>query len=356
MRQFLKRLLVFLMIYFVVSMVFFIAFYDFINSHLYNYLGYESGIVNLQYKNLEKSNGINTLFLGTSKTFRQIDPLYFDSITNTKSLNLGINNLYPFRSIDFESFIKEDCKNVDNVIIEIRPLGSIGENSNTMQNLVAINSTRFAQMISYYRKSHGFSWKTKVLNNVSMLKFCAYKFIGLGSIRIIKDADNNYFPNSVIPSNGYFPLEQQMNDEIKEGNLSELYQEKNNFEEWINHNSLLDMFATDSFSDTLNAEAGRYLAKIYLEHLKSVFPNKNICFYVPPKTLKQYHSESLAQAAYYRGQGYQVVDFSKMSIYPDLYSREFSFDVSHLNNKGARKLTYYLAKQLKDSIHKESLY
>jgi len=331
----------------VLSFVITNVLYSYIQNKQINYLSIESSLIAEQYSTLIKSHHVNTLFLGTSKTFRQINPEQFDATyTNSKSINLGVNNLYPFRSLDFENFIASQCDSIKYVLYEVRDVGILGKNYKSINNIVSISGYRYLQLIRINLDKQA-SIKSKVKEFISLSKLFLYKSFGVGMSRLwMSDSDKKYFKYGKIPNNGFLSLQKQLKIEQKHGYYDGVQKDRDKYLKWKEANDIYDFFLRKD-SITEKRETKSVLAELNLVHLRTSFKNAEIIFVIPPRTLPEFYNDVYIQMEYYKENGYQCFDFSNPIEYPKLYTDSSTFDIGHLNDFGSVLYTSYLVKALK---------
>lgn len=351
MRKFVSKLIKGFLIYIVLTFVITNVLYSYIQNEHINYLKIESSLITEQYDNLIESHDVNTLFLGTSKTFRQINPSQFDTAyINSNSLNLGVNNLYPFRSLDFESFISPKCDSIKRIVYEVRDLGLLGKNYNSINNIVSISGNRYLQLIKMNLQKSS-SIKSKVRELVNLGKLFIYKSLGIGMSRFwISNSDKKYLKYGKVPSNGFLSLEKQLKIEQENNYYDGAQMDREKYLKWKEKNDIYNFFLRKE-NVPEQKEVKSVLGELNLKHLRTFFPNAEIIFVIPPRTLPEFYNDVCLQMNYYKDHGYQCFDFSNPVEYPKLYSDSSTFDIGHLNDHGSVLYTSYLVKALKGNNH-----
>jgi len=347
MKTFLKKISIIILVTVLLIAVSSHLIYWHIQKKQVNYLKYESGLIYTQYKHLDNKQ-YNTMFLGTSKMYRQVDPLVIDSIVaNTKSINMGVNNLYPFRSFDFERFISPKCDSIKTILYEIRTPGLIGKNYNSVRTLISISGKRNQQLLNYLI-SADYSFKLKVKSIINYLKMFLYKSFGIGLRRLIEmEEPQEYYEFGGPTEQGYYALEDQMKKEMEHGHNSGAVSDYNNFKDWLQSNTIANYFSINR--DILLNKEFKYSAfsKITVDHLKRYFPNARIIFVIPPHTNSSFYPILFNEGRNYEKLGYSVLDYTYQDKYPQLYEDITSFDIGHLNSVGAGIYSAYLANDIK---------
>ncbi len=321
--------------------------YAYVQKSQMNYLDYESGLIREQYHRLNSS--YNTMFLGTSKTFRQVDPLIFDSLnTGCKSINMGVNNLYPYRSFDYERFISPKCDSIRLIIYELRTIGLIGSNYSSLRNLVSYSSDRGTSLFKSTFFFSGGSLKLRIKLALNYFKFMLYKSSGIGLKRLLQKDDTPYFTYGQPTNRGYFPLDKQLQCELDSNFHSGIERDRNKFLLWKNENSLMDNYDHRKCK-IKQAQQVNELADYTMEHLKRCFPKAQVVFVIPPHTLNGFYPNLYQQYLYLKSKGYVCLNFADTVQYPELHQDSTSYDIGHLNTKGANLYTTLISKRLQES-------
>nr|WKN35519.1 hypothetical protein K4G66_24395 [Tunicatimonas sp. TK19036] len=302
-----------------------------------------------------QSQNINTVFIGSSRIFRHIDPILFDSLTGLRSYNLGYAGLFPFRSYDYLENLNLSANPViKNVFIELSPIALLGQNFNTDPFIYSISPDRYLTVLNFgiqgpYIKSTRF----KYLSGYTLLM--AYKYLGVGcskylnhllygkfDLRVNDDADNVY-------TKGYLSLDDDL--ALKGGDYENLVARRNEFLESpsktlanytlaYNHYKTLNFSANnDDFTDYVKVQAHN-LSKQGIK----------VYFIINPR---QVYSD-LVYLKHQKRQldAYKVFDFTDPEKYADLFLEKYSYDRVHLNEDGAELFTKILSREIvKDSIH-----
>ncbi len=150
---------------------------------------------------------VNTIFIGSSITFRQIDPSAFDADASNNgefySYNLGTPGLYPMRSISYlEHVIEMPPPKVKYIICELFRLDTVTYNYKSPQTMRITNFRNFVDMLQTI-KAANFSFTYKVYLATQYLRSFAFKAFGFGMSsylsyeRVIKPRDSERFEKSL---------------------------------------------------------------------------------------------------------------------------------------------------------------
>lgn len=312
-------------------------------------------IVNRKQEFKTQSLGINTVFIGSSRIFRHVDPILFDSLTGLKSYNLGYAGLFPFRSYDYlENLNLSADSAIKNVFIELSPIALLGQNFNTDPFVHSINSNRYTIVVNFgINAPYPPGIRFKYLSGYSLLM--AYKYLGIGSskylnhllygnfdLRVNDDADNIY-------TKGYLSLDDDL--ALQGGDYENLISRRNDFLEAPSKNLAKYTSAYDRFRK-LNFKANKdYFTDFVLNQARKLSQEGlNVYFIINPR-------QEYGDLVYLKNQKQELVDFEIFDFtdpkkYPELFLEKYSYDRVHLNKEGAELFTKVLSKEVVKSSTK----
>ena len=183
---------------------------------------------------------VNTVFVGSSRIFRHVNPILFDSLTGLKSYNLGYAGLFPFRSYDFIQQL-ELTDNIQHIFIELAPLALLGKNFNSEPFVHSIDFERYKMAVSFagsgaYTTAEEFKYYSGYTllflykySGVGISKYVNQEFFNLVDLRMNNDDDNMY-------NQGFLSLDDDLS--LKGYDYNDLLQRKTDFydrpEYWLN--------------------------------------------------------------------------------------------------------------------------
>jgi hypothetical protein len=284
----------------------------------------------------ENKNQINTLFVGTSRIYRQITPALFDSLNHgaTVSYNAAYDNLRPYRTFDYIKYLEIDssCKYL---FIELIPPSRIGGNYNANPALFSIDYDKYFSIWDFSIKSnYPIQFKVYYLLRYSQAFF--YKYLGFGLKKyiglIISDYETELEPlsYSLEETRGFQPYQDDpvLNENVKARRKQFLQNPEQTLKTIIRQSKPViskQIAISDAYIDD------------WL-HLEKRLMDRNIeVFYIITPRRKPYDLAYIAtMRAFVRG---QVIDLSSPELYPSFYQKKYSFDEEHLNEKGAKIFT-----------------
>ncbi|MGJ3234251.1 hypothetical protein [Marivirga sp.] len=310
-------------------------------EHVISHYEDEQIVKKIQYYETHKEK-YNTIFIGTSRIYRQVNPFLFDSLTNeTSSYNASHANLRPYRSYDYAYFLNLD-ENVKNVFIEMVPPSRIGGNYNANPELFSINYHKYFSIIDFCLKSN-FPLKFKAYYFLNYSQTFFYKYLGFGLkkyIALIADdheADLEPLFYDIDKTQGYLPYEAEL----------ALHKNQNLIKRRESFLQNSAQILSQSIKNSNTPNIGNDISKD--QYIQDLIDLEN---HLREKNIKVYHIVSPRKKpwdlAYIESMkrfvSGDVIDLSSPTKYPEFYEEMYSFDTNHLNKAGSRLFTKELFK------------
>ncbi|HMQ48412.1 MAG TPA: hypothetical protein PKA00_13330 [Saprospiraceae bacterium] len=295
---------------------------------------------------LKNPDRYNTIFIGSSKTFRQVDPVVFDSvITASTSFNLGQNGLKAPRNYDFINQLIQQKSDYEAIFFELIMLDNILDNYQSDAIIRSINLNRCLQAYEQAFKNKSLKPELRFRYLKYYTLALGYKYIGFSMIKRLKLL-LGILPHENAVDCANFDLEQyqgfiSMDEEMEMTQQYELVGRRKLF---TDHPFKSDLYKglNDETINIRNNLVNREFESHLIQWKAQGLP---IYFIVPPRTYA-FELDMLGQfKAIAENEGFPVFDFSNPAQYPDLHNLENSFDHPHLNKNGARIFTQLLAEQ-----------
>lgn len=259
-----------------------------------------------------QSNKYNTLLIGSSRVYRQLNPEILDSICGTSSYNLGapassmMENLYTLHRMDIEA--------IQTLILELQPIMPFNSvNENTYREIYIEDSYILPIHLSNYYEKKNFPSYVRSIKNYIKNIYSFYKW------RTLKKS------NPLPANNGFKPLNMKSdglrNKEYRKDTLIISRRLKENTKMKINTYSTLE----------------KEIIKLN-NKLKS--QNTQLIIYLPPIFKNTVNTSQIENA------GIPIINMYDPKQYPEFYESKNIFDKGHLNLKGANILTEKFANQL----------
>jgi hypothetical protein len=284
-----------------------------------------------EFLRLDSANTFNTLFFGTSKIYRHLDPSLYDSVLQgeTRSYNLAFGNLFPFRlydALDAVLTAKKD-KGIE-VFIEIAPLAKVGENYDVLQIQNSVTIERLKISNNYLQL-----FENKRIVSAAFLESCnafAWKYFSPALLKSYWEGRTaiGTWNKNAIQRNGFVPLELEKEEIIIQRHKPVDYPYPPQVDPLEKEDHFFDFMLGHVLS----------LKKIGL---------KNVYFVIPPRVYKGDHVFMATMKHKLEKKGFVVFDLSDVRKYPQFYKADLSYDRTHLNSDGARQFTMELAEAVR---------
>ena len=277
---------------------------------------------------------VNLVFIGSSRTFRHIDPELFDSLSlsKTESFNLGAQATFsPEVFYLLDKIIQSDSK-IKTVIMELQPVNDIG-----YQNLYAIKSFYWMNLSNWWMVQK-YNWNSS-LSSINKFTFGSkyflsfiYRFyVGKFAMFLNRSSNDEKFLGGL--KNGFFSLDLQFD----ETNIDHEVLAKNKNKLKLNPKLLkarmeIAYQVFNSKSEIIpNQEYLKYLC-YYIQKCQE--KGIELIYFIPPR-LGTYDEI----AGLEKQKELNVINLANPVQYEEFYQLEYSFDLGHLNQKGAQLFT-----------------
>lgn len=309
---------------------------------------------------LSEPGKYNSLIIGSSRVYRQIDPLLLDSVVgeklNLSTYNLGVNWLFaPETFYVLDQLTQTDNLKINCAVIELSKIRSIDFTnlhtarikywyslSNYLFTIRSVAGSNF----SFIEKS-----ATIVLHTVSYIG----KLINLGYLTeafAFKTNINNADKNSETGKNGFLPLNISGNDSSEENALArhQLFLSDTASVTRRMNTSINQFQKFDQNSKLLNSYNKFYAGKLNEMILKHKNNGTHLVFVLSPRIDENQYNELIP--LFNQINAAHRIELSDAGKYPQFYMAINSFDETHLNEKGAALYTTLLATKLKALLEK----
>ena len=304
-----------------------------------------------KFRYLEKHNEHNLLFIGSSQTYRQIDPFVIDSVLNmagvhSKSFNLGSPGTFsPETYFLFENLLKDPVllSKIKCVVLELTFLDMIRDNELHQERVNYWITTEYLQFIfKCVGEEHAISSSTKekYYHQYSISYLENVLNLGQFSDAIMQE---NYYDQRYIgkQKNGYYPIQIDLVETPDEGIRNNfLYRRK--------------IFMKDTLILATRAEASRIATSnkdlqansIHLKKIKQLLEisrrnNVKLIFLLPLSTLEEQTISLFNKIE--KSNKIAVIDPEE---YPQFYLAKNYYDRGHLNLQGAKLYSECIANEL----------
>jgi hypothetical protein len=338
MKQFIKKIFVFSGILFIIVVI--------INFIIWNiskqkndldfFYKYEDDTIVYKYDRYIKSNELkenDNVFIGSSATYRHLNPILFDSLLNkpNSTYNLAFSGFFPFRSLDFAQLIGEH-KTIKpiNFFIELRELPSVYKNFEADPILNSMSLEKYIIAMDFFRHQD-LTISQKVIYYFGPYTLGIFmKYINLGYFS--KPLKSSFAAQPFDKARGFFPFDYETGKDYQIMKNQFLKSPK------VQHDTNIDSAKFKIFFKQNKDD--KYLKYILSMANDLKMEGNKVIFFIPPR-----HGNPLVKCyeKVLQKNGFPVIDLADEIKYPELYKDEYSFDNTHLNLKGALFFTKYFA-------------
>lgn len=286
----------------------------------------------------------NFAVFGSSRMYRQIDPLLLDSLLeehNISTFNFATAGAYnPESYYLYENFIRKIDENaIEFAILELQKLNLISEKNIKTTRGNYWNTIPILKYSLNYISNSNYTTESKNVIRKKYLKSFFYRCISFHKIYILK----HYLFKSKINmkgKNGYYPLEDEMkNNALILDRYQTFHKDTSAIIERIHAASQIGSLGNENAF--LNKAHLKYLQQLII---KSADKGIHLIFFISPRLELDFYTELIPIYNYLPKE--HVVEIANYNKYKQLYLTKNSFDVGHLNTTGAGILSTYLAEQL----------
>ena len=297
----------------------------------------------------QSPNKYNTLFFGSSRTYRQINPSVIDSIcekSNIKSFNFGSPGTFnPESNFLMNRALENNQLNqVKYVFLELTaPITIEKENYYVARGYYYINLENLKLAVGYFFNNP----KLNLFNKIKYSFPYVQGFI-LNHIFFIKPLkDRETITNVCLGKNqnGHYALDK----DLEENNSKKLIAFRNDFLKDTTKLGERRKYATES-TNHINLPYSNYLKNLVTEFNKN---NIQLFFIIPPRVGELASLSALKKDPLLCN---RIIDITNSDKYPELYSFENSFDIGHMNSKGANIYSVLLGNKINEIISKKPNY
>jgi hypothetical protein len=286
----------------------------------------------IKLKHFKLDKNINTVFIGSSRIFRHVDPALFDSLVSskgfaTKSFNFGTTaSFYPECFFIYKE-IMANSKNVKNVFFELQPVCNIGmPNVFSSKTFYYLNS-EYLDFVFSYLKSSNLSAVEKFSFGAKYVESYIYKLMVGKYVKLLnQNSSGDYVLGK--KKNGFLPL-----------NTSK--------KKLINDTMDLQKRKLISIKSFEGGNKGQFVNKFYVKFLLKMVKDAkskgiNIYFVVPPRLVNYNEITTLMGK---RELHNRVIELANGNKYPEFYLMKYTYDIGHLNVAGTPIFTRKFAEE-----------
>ena len=286
---------------------------------------------------LKNHQNTNVFFIGSSQFYRHINPIEFDQITNSESYNLGVQGLAtPENYYLFEKMLEEENIAPNSTIF----LALSGIQSIAPSNFYSERSTYFLNWKIFSSSiriifDESRPLKTQIFRIYSFVVNYIYKHLGLPVVRNWLSGFEYQGNNEFVKNKGFLALDDDLEEEYINRGLA--------FQKMQSPlKSRIEITSNEFKNQTkkgLSNEA--HIEKLFSLIQQANEKNINLYFVITPR--KKNYKDILPLIKDLPKNF--IINLANPFTYPEFYSTENSFDIGHLNKKGAQLFTKKLAEE-----------
>jgi hypothetical protein len=293
------------------------------------------------------------VFIGSSRTHRQINPYITDSVYNSKnsfekikSFNLGSPATFcPESYYIAENLLnkikKEDNWNIKYVVIEMNDIFPV-----SLKNLKSPRSYYWLNFKNYNLiYSHTMALNKSLLGKAITISinFTAFSLnlVNWGHFgKKLIYSDNEHI-TKIANKKGYLSLEDEFNLSRNIKEKEDVFRKRKNL---LKDTSVLSIRANQSIKNFYSNE--RTFDNVHNEKIKQLirdFEKQNIklIFLLPPR-----YNSAEAVSLYKQLPEKNKIELNNAKTYPQFYQFKYSYDIGHLNNSGSEIYSKYLGQKI----------
>lgn len=297
----------------------------------------------------EKKEDVNTVFFGSSRTFRQIDPSQFDSLLNDygiSSFNCGSPAVsHPEQYFLYDSFLKEGHRGIRYAFLELKPINYISRVNLWTPRNYYWHSTHWLWYVYGYLKDSSLPLKNKIGYALDYTFTLLLKHIHIGYLN--RPSEESMTTEELLgrKGDGFLTLEDQV--ALTPDDTS--YMERRNA--FLSDTTILEGRIRQSLVDFSAPLRRGDMNETHLQLLKDLIAQSEASgihlFLVVPPMLQEYREtralmESLPSS--------HVIELADVRRHPEFYDVSHLFDQGHLNRKGAALYTRKLALAMRERL------
>jgi hypothetical protein len=292
----------------------------------------------------------DTVFVGSSITFRQINPAEFDDATGRpgfRSYNLGIPGLYPMRSISYlEHLVNNPPPNLKFVLCELFRLDTVTYNYKAPEIMRLMDWGSFYEILQTIAAAN-FPRNYKLNLAGQYLRAFAFKSMGFGMLdymrmeREIRPRDQERLDSS---TRGFLAKDVEIETSKEQENIDHLRETGAVLEQNPGLLPPRTQLHRDKYNRAWQLDRSPYVDKLGELITQAESKGIRLIFVLPP--LMTQRGMYFAYPAFLQIPEHNRIDLSDPDRFPELYQIENVFDTEHVNSQGSVYLSRYLAREL----------
>jgi hypothetical protein len=287
-------------------------------------------------------DSFDAVFIGSSMIWRHVDPLLFDSLTGTRSYNLGSGGFRPVRSFALLESLSRSKLNLKYVFLELNRIETLRSNFNSDPSVRALNAKNYSLVISSVLDSD-YSLRRKLQYVGIYTATLVYKYFGTGVLSRISPLHiRTDFPGK-SRHRGFEAIDWHAIEHNDKAALS-----RNRY--IMENRHLLDTLASRNRPRRAPGHPTPLAYSEFLSDMVRVLKanGTELIFIINPRNFESSDVEFLLRVSNELKPA-TVISLYDPTEYPEFYDYNLTFDLAHLNSDGARIYTRVLAEQFMKS-------
>ncbi|MCP3933258.1 MAG: hypothetical protein GY705_29660 [Bacteroidetes bacterium] len=351
MKNFLKNILLFFLIYLGLSFIISICVPYHWGNPWYS--------VKISYLEKENDRPFNAYFFGSSKVYRQFDPTLFDSLAHAftneeiRSFNMGAPGTFvPQTYYLYERFLNSELSNgVKYCFLELKDVFPIRKRLMHREKTnywLGMSDLGFATKSIFADKTK--SKINKATHSTRYLTTYIENALHIGHFGGLLTTPKYYEEDFLGPfHNGYLPLEYEYKTTKNPTVREKLMMWQNAFEKEPERIDARKTMTVKAYNDSFHTFYDRVNQKRILELIdKKKKKGIELIFVLIAPEVERCRNSMINLS--HNIPEPNLIDLANPTKYPDLYTVENNFDFSHLNTKGAGIFTSCFAEEFKQGI------
>ncbi|TAH27661.1 MAG: hypothetical protein EAZ07_00240 [Cytophagales bacterium] len=311
----------------------------------------------------QKIKTYNNLFIGSSRFYRQIDPITFDknidSSFGLQSFNYGLHSLSPPQVYDvYEEILAKDSLQLKYAFLELM----------NVPQVAIVNLTSDRVIYWYNWQSYWFAVKAISQSNRTIVRkiygifshtFCYFEYLlnfkmwsKVNQLKTKQESGNADLEIAGKNLNGFYSYDEEMNTRNKANfdykGMLKGYNDFMNDTSSVSDYKAYSQLAFSSSIDTINYNK-IHLHKIQQLIEKSKQKDIHLIVFLPPRLVVEDYEELIPIFAQIPKD--HRIEISNSHLYPELYLAKYTFDFGHLNEVGAQIFSKKIAQEFNKLQH-----
>lgn len=296
----------------------------------------------------EAHDNYNVLLIGTSRTYRGVDPIQLQEVANSegcdvRAFNFGISDLRQTELRILRDRLSPDTlKDYDLILMSPLSVSKIEVANWSSQRIRHFNDVDgyWVSLVDIWQAPMTHALPKKLYYSALLTGSFAYHQLGIGLLaeRISADAPaRNTGPSGDLfdgdafvdfSRHGFVALEDETSEQfIERGRV--IREEPDVFETLKRQDAPVEAFRGAA------AEGAWLRFQDAMDHLAGF--DVPVAMFLPPMLPRRAQDLALAELAQKRG--LSVLNYNQLDLHPELFQREEWFDYYHLGKQGAKRLT-----------------